>query len=398
MVKITEKEANLLFSRFGTPLFLYDESEIEKRVNLIKKSFNYDDLQILYPVKTNSNISIVKLFKKLNFKIDASSPGDVFIAQKAGFKTEDIFATGPNWTNSDLMYYTNNNIFLDLDSISQIERYGKINPNSKIGIRINPGIGTGLHASICAGGEKSKLGIQISNIEKALEVANKYDLEVIGVHFHIGSSSFEIKPFLDSLKKVLTIAEKLNNIHFVNIGGGCGVGFGLNEKDFDIKKYGKEVVGIIKKFNSKFGKKIQLRVELGEFLMWPCAVAIGKVNTIKTNKRKFVGIDINSNHIPTPLLYDTYHKVRTFSKRKKEVVDIAGNLCQAGDLLAKDRKINKVVEGDFVIIENVGAYCLSRSSQFNSRLRPIEVLRLKNGKLKLIRKETLKDLLIGQII
>ncbi len=398
MIKITKKEAEYLVKKCHTPLIVYDEKNILDKINLVKKSFaDYKKFKLLYAVKANSNISILKIFKNAGCEIDASSPGDVFLAFKAGFKNKNIYATGPNWTNQELEYFIKSKIFLDLDSISLIKRYGMLNPNSEIGIRINPGIGCGFHKDVYAGGEDSKLGISLADLELANREAEKNNLKIVGLHFHIGSSSFDLKPFISALKTTLESTKFFSDIKYINIGGGYGVDFKKNKNNFDIKQYGKEVIKILNNFNQNRTKDLELRIEMGEFLMWPSACAITRVNTIKSSKnKKFIGVDLNSNHIPTPFLYNTYHHIDTFSKRKKEKVTIAGNLCLAGDILAKERYINGVKEGDLIIIQTVGAYCISRSSNFNSRLRPTEVLRDKKNKFAIIRQEDLSYLLYGQ--
>ncbi len=400
MVKLSQKETQFLVNKYGSPLIVYDEDLILKRINLVREAFRYKNIKILYALKANSNISILRIFKRAKCKIDASSPGDVFLALEAGFNHKDIYATGPNWTNKDLKYFIDKKILLDMDSVSLIRRYGHLNTSSKIGIRINPGVGCGFHKDVYAGGDESKLGIILENLSKAREEAKKNNLKIIGLHFHVGSSCFQLDPFIKALGILLKSAEDFPYLEYINIGGGYGVNFKKNQKDFDIKKYGHDVIELLENFNKNKnrGNDLELRIEIGEFLMWPCACAIGLVNTIKQNKnKKFVGVDLNSNHIPTPLLYDEYHEIETFSKRKKEIVNIAGNLCLTGDLLAKQREINGVVEGDLIIIQTVGAYCTSRSSNFNSRLRPVEILRSKNNRFSVIRKETLKYLLQGQI-
>ncbi len=398
-IYLNKNEVDFLVKKWGTPLVVYDEEVIKSRFLLVKKSYSkYRNFSLLYAVKANSNVSILKIFNKLKSKIDASSPGDVHLALKAGFKAKDICATGPNWTNDDLKYFIKNKIFVDLDSISQIIRYGEMNYGAQIGIRINPGIEFGFHKDVSASGQNSKLGISLERIKEAKQEAQKKCLEIIGLHFHIASSAFNEKPFIESLKIVLKIAKNFENIQYINIGGGMGVAFSKKEKDFNVKKYARKVIKLVDEFNKENQKELELRVESGEFLMWSSACAISQVNTVKINQhKKFIGIDINSSHIPTPYLYDTFHQINTFSKKVKERIDVVGNLCQAGDILAKNRFINELAEGDYIIIQNCGAYCLSRASHFNSRLLPKEVLKTDGKKFYLIRNETLSDLLKGQI-
>lgn len=389
-----------LINKYGSPLFVYNQESIRKSFELVQNAFNYPHFKILFAAKANSNIELLKLFRKLGAEIDASSPGDVFLAQKAGFDNNSISATGPNWTNADLDYFIKNKIHLDLDSISQIRRYGQRKPNSTTGIRINPGIGAGFHKSVMAGGPESKLGIAIENLSAAIKEAQKYNLKITGIHYHIGSSCYEKEQFVKAFKLCLDTADKyFPDLKYINIGGGLGIAFSADEKDFDVTSYGNTIITILEKWNNSKSRQIELRIELGEFLIWKAGALLTTVNTIKRNKNKtFAGVDANSNILPTPFLYGTHHNIRLVSRdeSENETMDIAGNLCMAGDILAKNRTLPKLREGDILLIENAGAYCYSKSSVFNSRLRPAEIL-INGGKTRLIRKrEKLQDLMITQ--
>jgi len=400
MIKLSQNEIEKLVCKYGTPLFVYDEKEIARRIKLMASSFKHSNFRILYSVKANSNIELLKIIRKSGCFIDASSPGDVFLATTAGFKSEEIYATGPNWTDDELEYFIKNKIFVFLDSLSHIRRVGLIKKGLKIGLRINPGIGCGFHKNVMAGGLDSKLGIPIMDFRKAVDLARNSGLIVSGLHFHIGSSCLNYKFFLEALERILSLANQIDTLEILDLGGGYGCNLHDEKNSFDIKKYGEKVIKTINNLY-KSPKKIKLFIESGEFIMWPCACAITRVNTIKKNgPKKFIGVDLNSNHIPGPMLYSTYHPICNLSENQKltrEKINIAGNLCAAGDLLAKDRIMEKIEEGDILSIQNVGAYCTVRQSHFNSRLAVTELLKRKNGQFSVIKKETLKDLLNGQI-
>jgi diaminopimelate decarboxylase len=376
---------------------LYDEKEIVRRVKFVKSAFDYHDFRLLYSIKANGIAAILQIFKREQCGVDAASPGDVFLAKEAGFRQEDIFATGTSLSDEDMQYFIENKITVDLDAISQIKKYRSLSPGNVIGLRINPGFSAGSFLPLRAGGLNSKLGISLPDVDLAFGEAKRNSLVVNGLHFHIGSSVFDTKPFLKALRIMLDIARRYPVVSRINIGGGCGVAFEEHETDCDLIEYGKAAVSLVQEFNLCEKRNLRLCLELGEYLMWPSACAIGQVTSIKYSYgQKYVGTDLNSNHIPTPALYNCYHKVNTFSIRKKEQVNVVGNLCFVGDVLAKGRRLNRLEEGECIVMQNAGAYCVAKSSHFNSRLLPKEIIRKENGEYELIREETLSDLLTGQ--
>ncbi len=394
-----------LAKEYETPLFVYDAKVMEEQCKKIERAFSrYPKFKLFYPVKANSNLHILNYFRKQILSADVSSPGDVYLAMKAGFKPREISATGPNWSNDDLSYLIENRIHLVLDSLSQIKRLATISSGRRIGLRINTGISAGHINHLQMGGEKSKLGILVTNLDEVKKKVNQLGLEVVGLHMHIGSGCFQTQPFIKSLKILIkTAQEYFPQIEYLNLGGGLGVAFEpKTERDFDIKKYANQVYPLIKELNKKLGKTIEIQLEPGEFLIWKAGYLLTQINTIKKNQNRiFVGVDTNTACLPGPFLYQSYHEiaplVKRRAKREYKKVTICGNLCQAGDVFAWDRLLPSLEEGDFLVIKNAGAYCFSRSSTFNSRLRPAEVL-VSSNKIKLIRRrETLNDLLLNQI-
>lgn len=392
---LSYSEAEKIVSKYGSPLIIYDQEEIGCRFNLLKKSFPYKHFEILYCLKANSNLSIAKIYKKLGARIDACSPGDVYIAKKAGFSANQIFVTGPSWSNDDLDYFLKEKISLDLDSISHIRRYGKINPGAEIGLRVNLGFGQGFHEHTMAGGKSSKLGITVDDLDRAILIANKHKLKIVRLHYHLFSGEFSVVPFIKAFKLCLNLLSRFPDVNSLNIGGGIGVPFHRSEKDFDIKNFGKKLVDLVEKYNFQNHKKLKIMIEPGEFLISPCGVAVGKINTLKNNSgTKFVGTDLNSNFIVGYYFYKTNYPIVT-QKGQKEKVTLAGNLCQAGDLIAKDRYLSGIKEGNLILVKNVGAYAQVRAGRFNSRLKPTEILKIKNNQYKIIYKDSLQNLVEG---
>ena len=269
-------------------------------------------------------------------------------------------------------------------------------PNSEISIRINPDVGTGHHSHVITGGPNSKFGIYYDRTDEIKQTASDYNLNIIGIHMHIGSGILRPEPFLLGVKSLLNTAKKFNKLGFVDIGGGLGIPYKPEEKPLDIKEFGQKLNEIFIPYVED-RRDISLRLELGRYLVANSGMLLTRVNTVKkTPYKTFIGTDTGLNHLIRPVLYNAYHEIVVVDKmaqEKTQMVNICGNVCESGDLFAKDRLMPNIEEGDLLAIMDVGAYGFSMSSNYNFRPLPAEVL-VSGNEMKLIRKrETIEDLL-----
>lgn len=389
-----------LVAEHGSPLYVYEEDVIRDNYKKLYSSIKYKKKKFLYACKANTNLAILQILKDEGCGIDAVSPGEVYLSLKAGFKPEDILFTGNNVRDDEMEFVIKNKVMINVDSISQLKKYGKINPNSEVSIRINPEIGAGHHEHVITGGPESKFGIYQSKIEEIKKIAKEFNLKIVGVHMHVGSNFLDINPFLDAVSTLLGAAEKFEGLKFVDFGGGVGIPYEPGDKPPNLEEYGNKLGSLFENWCKNYGKDLILMTENGRYYVAHAGHLLVTVNTIKeTPKYKFVGTDSGFNHLVRPALYSSYHEIINASsvEGEKEKVNIAGNICESGDLFAKNREITKIKEGDVLSIENSGAYGFSMSSNYNSRPRLAEVL-VKGGKSRLIReREDLEDLLKGQI-
>lgn len=392
--KICEKAVE----NFGSPLIVYDSKEIIKKINMVKEAFqNYKKFKLLYTIKSNSNLSIVNLIKNQNVGIDACSQGDVFIAFKSGVNKDEIYSTGSNWSVEDIDYFINEGIKVDLDSISAIEKYGELKPNSEVGIRINPEEGFAFASHLSAGDVDSKLGIPLGEIKEAIEKAKSYNLVIKRLHYHVFSGCLDYKKIVSVFSKFVEIAKDFPDLEEINIGGGWGIPFVKEENELNVLQLSKEIIRELENLNQFFNRKLTFIIELGEYIVNSSGYAVGKINSIKKTKNKLhIGTDLNSNFITGYYLYKTKYPFLNETAHGKKVC-ITGNLCQAGDIISEDRIVGDFKLGDVLIFRNVGAYASSRASRFNSILKPTEVLIDKDNGLKIIYKDKIDNLLEGQI-
>jgi len=381
-------EATKLASKYGTPLYVYEAETIRSRFNNLTDNIDYKKLKIHYACKANNNPHILKLLKSLGSNIETVSPGAVTIAMKAGFKPKQIIHTCNGMTGDELKFLIKHKIMVNIDSLGQLQNWGKLNPNSKISLRLNQDIGAGSHRYFVTGGADSKFGIHISHLDKAKRITKKYNLEIVGLQQHIGTDAFlEPALFIRVAKALLTTAREFDSLDFLDFGGSFGIPYMPGETQIDMKKLGTEFKKILGDFNKSYGAQITAIIEPGRYLMAESGTLLAHVTDIKKNPaRTFISVDSGMNHLIRPALYNAYHEIlNAESASAKSTVSITGNICESADFFAKDRQLPKFAEGDTLAILNVGAYGFSMSSNYNSRPRPAEIL-IDNGRVTVIRK------------
>lgn len=389
-----------LAKEYGTPLYIYDAEIIRTRFRHLHQNLTYPSVRIYYAAKANTNVAILRIFRSMGACLNAVSPGEIFLALEAGFNSKQIMFTGDNLPVEDMQFAIDKDILVNLDSLSQLTTYSKLNPDSSISLRINPGIEAGFHAHAITAGPRSKFGIDPVELKKAQKIANAANLEIIGLHMHIGSGILHISPLLKAVEILLNLARGFENLKFINFGGGLGIPYKTNEKSVDVRAYCHSLVERFSSWTEKYGKQLTLAIEPGKFLVAESGVLLTQVTAIKAkDQNKLIGVDTGFNHLLRPALYNAYHEIIPVHKARTSsdwTVDIVGYLCENSDFLARDRPFPAVIEGDLLAIMNVGAYGFSMASNYNSRLLPAEVL-ISNGQVRLIRrKQGLKDLLRGQ--
>ncbi|MBU7011940.1 MAG: diaminopimelate decarboxylase [Theionarchaea archaeon] len=385
--------------KYGTPVYVYDKSVIVNQYRRLDASVEFSPKKIYYASKANSNIAILNVFRDLGCSIDVVSPGELFLALKAGFNPSQILFTGNNLAVSEMEYAVEHNVLMTVDSLSQMETYGKINPGSSVCVRINPNLGAGHHRHVITGGLQSKFGIYYTEINRIRREAEKHNLKIIGIHMHIGSGILEYRLLLKGISSLLDVAAHFAEVEFIDIGGGLGIPYRSEESPLNLEEFGRELTSLVRKW-VRMNKEITLVLEPGRFLVAESGVLLTRVTAVKHNpKYTFVGVDTGFNHFMRPAVYDAYHEIQLINNdsRKREIVTVCGNICESGDIFAKKRDLPHLGEGDLLAIENVGAYGFSMASQYNARALPAEVL-VDNGNIILIRKRgTFKDFLLNQV-
>ena len=399
-----------LADKFDTPLYVLIENRIRENYRRLKDALlkYYDKVRIYYSAKANTNLAVLKILESEGAYLDAVSPGEVFLALKAGFQPDRILFTGTSVRDDELKFLAESGVIINIDSISQLRRLLKIHVPELLSFRVNPEVGAGHHEHVITAGRNSKFGIWESDIVEAYRIALNAGVKRFGIHMHIGSGILDAEPFLLAAEKLLKIAGQIHNklgitFEFMDFGGGLGVPYSPDEKPLSIDDFAGRMLSL---FKSRVGEyhlgEPLFCIEPGRFIVCDAGILLTRVNTVKiTPFKKFIGVDAGFNTLIRPAMYGSYHPIivaNRLNEPEKEVYDVAGPLCESGDILARNRVLPEIQEGDLLAILNAGAYGFSMSSQYNSRPRCAEVL-VKNGKYAIVReRESLEDLVRGQRI
>jgi len=385
---------------FGSPVYVYDAEKIESQYNRLTSAFKQvDSLKINYAVKALSNISVLKLFKKLGAGLDTVSIQEVKLGLKAGFDPSKIIYTPNGVSLEEIEEATTLGVQINIDNLSILEQFGTRHPKIPVCIRINPHVMAGGNSNISVGHIDSKFGISIHQIPHLLRIVENTGMHINGIHMHTGSDILDIEVFLYASEILFETAKHFPNLDFIDFGSGFKVPYKPGDIETDIEELGEKLSERFKEFCKEYGRDLTLAFEPGKFLVSEAGKFVAKVNVIKqTTSTVFAGIDSGFNHLIRPMLYGSQHEIKNISHPdgKERFYSVVGYICET-DTFATNKRISEIKEGDLLSFNNAGAYCYSMASNYNSRYRPAEVLWY-NGEAHLIReRETFEDLTRNQI-
>lgn len=385
---------------FGAPIYVYDAQKIESQYHRLTNAFSkVEKLQINYAVKALSNISILKLFKKLDSGLDTVSIQEVKLGLHAGFSPERIIYTPNGVSLQEIEEAANLGVQINIDNLSILEQFGAKHPKIPVCIRINPHVMAGGNSNISVGHIDSKFGISIHQLPHILRIVENTGMHINGIHMHTGSDILDIGVFLYAAEILFDTAKHFKTLDFIDFGSGFKVPYKKGDIETDVEELGKKLTKRFLAFEKEYGRDLTLMFEPGKFLVSEAGYFLAKVNVVKqTTSTVFAGIDTGFNHLIRPMLYGSEHYIENIShpKGKERFYSVVGYICET-DTFGTNRRINEIKEGDILSFRNAGAYCFSMSSNYNSRFKPAEVL-WNEGKAYLIRQqETFDDLLRNQI-
>lgn len=401
MPVLSHQQLNTISKTFGTPLYVYHAEQITAQYQKLTTAFAQTDTRFFYAAKALTNIHILKHIKSIGCHVDCSSINEVKLALFAGFEPKNILYTSNGIHFTEIEEAQSLGVHINIDSLSNLEKFGKkFGHTYPVGIRLRPNIMGGGNLKVSTGHDKSKFGIPVDQIDNILTLVTQYNLHIQNLHIHTGSDIKDVDVFVKGIEVLFDIIPSFKELESIDLGGGFKVPYKEDDTETDIPLLAQKVNEAFSNHPNPNGRHLQVWFEPGKFLVSGAGYLVTEVNVIKENATtSFVGINSGFNHLIRPMFYDAYHKIENISNPSGEVKKYAvtGYICET-DNFAWDRELHEVREGDLLVFYNAGAYGFEMSSNFNSRLKPAEVM-VKDGKTILIRRrDEFEDLLRNQVL
>ena len=392
--------ARRLADEFGTPVYVYDQASLEAAAKDVLTFPNAFGLTARYAMKASPNAAILKLFDQLGLWIDASSGYEVRRALAAGIEPQKI-SLSTQELPEDFAELYELGIEINACSLNQLERFAAAFPRREIGLRFNPGAGSGGNNRTNVGGTSSSFGIWHGWIDQAKAIVETADLKVVRIHTHIGSGS---DPSVWQKVSVMSLdlVREFPDVTRLNLGGGYKVARMPNEIGTDLQKCGAPVAEKFREFAQETGREIHLEIEPGTYLLANACAVLSKVQDLVTTGPEgyqFLKLDAGMTEILRPSIYGAQHPISILqAEPAQEAKDyiIAGHCCESGDILTpapgdpellSTRLLPTSQLGDLCVIDGAGAYCAAMSTKhYNSYPEAAEVLIDAAGESHLIRK------------
>lgn len=386
----------------GTPFYLYSHRTLVEHYRKVEEAFADVPHLVCYSMKANSNRAVLQALREEGAGADIVSGGELFRAREAGIPADQMVYAGIGKTDREIRYALDSGILMfnvesgqELAAISRVA--GEAGVTARIALRVNPDVDPHTHPYIATGLKSAKFGLDpeeaLREYEKAAAMPN---IEVSGVHQHIGSQITEVGPFKESLEKTGELMSRLKelgmDIRFMNIGGGFGIPY-KGEEVPTPADYARVLTPLLRATGCK------VILETGRMIVGNAGILVSRVLYRKASESKqFIIIDAAMNDLIRPSLYSSWHEIMPVSwqERERELVDVVGPVCESGDFMARERMIPRLEPGELLAVMSAGAYGFTMSSNYNSRLRVAEVM-VREGVWSVVKeRESFEDLVRGE--
>ena len=394
-----------LAEKYKTPLYVYSATHIVDRFKAFTSAFRRVPHTVCYSVKANSNLAILKMLAGMNAGFDVVSGGELERVLRAGKSAvRRVVFSGVGKTRDEIDFALKCGILIfNVESESELallaERAASLKKRARMALRVNPDVFAETHPYISTGLQEHKFGVPIQRAwDFYSEAARSKWLDVAGVSVHIGSQILSVEPFMAAMKRVADLVRELqaggHDIRYVDAGGGLGISYSP-QTEFDFQARAADYARAL--LQGLEGVKVHILLEPGRTIVGPAGALLTRVLYVKQNgTKRFVVTDAAMNDLLRPSLYKAHHEIIPAVRhpnRSTGVFDVVGPICETGDFFARDRELPEVAEGELLAVLDTGAYGMALSSNYNSRMRPAEVL-VKGKSAKLVRKrETISELL-----
>jgi diaminopimelate decarboxylase len=361
----------------GTPTYVYDAETIRSRCRRFKSALHGFPARLLYAVKANANPAVLKVLLEEVDGLEVVSAGEVELALRLGVSHDRLLFSPNNIDELETDYVAQRDVLFNVGELTLLERLGREHPGLEISVRLNLWVGAGHHRHVVTGGEHSKFGLEGDQLESVLKTADQYGLRIVGVHQHIGSGFESAGQYLEAIDLLLEAAKWFPDLRFINVGGGVGIPYRDTDRQFDLARVGEGLASRWAAFRDAHETDLMFWFEPGRYLVAESGVLLVQATAVKKLGRKtFVGTDSGFNHLLRPILYGAYHEIFNLSNPDGDLTtyEIAGNICESGDLFASERQVQEIREGDVLAIMDTGAYGMAMASKYNLRALPAEVV------------------------
>jgi diaminopimelate decarboxylase len=391
--------------RHGTPVYVYDASTLRSQLASLKA---FD--RVRFAQKACANIHILRLLRNEGAYVDCVSPGELSRAMAAGFRirSSEIVYTADILARSTLEQVLETGVAINAGSEDMLTQIGELRPGYPVWLRINPGFGHGHSKKVNTGGESSKHGLWHENLKLALDRIDRFELDLVGLHMHIGSGA-DLEHLARVGDAMVNAVERLGrDIRAVSGGGGLPIPYREGETPIDPAQHFAVWHAARRRIEAHLGHSVELEIEPGRYLAGPAGVLLAEVRALKTmGNNHFTLIDAGFNDLLRPSMYGAYHRISLLAKsddverRAERPTVVAGPICESGDVFTQDANGNVVPRslpearvGDVMVFHDAGAYGAAMSSNYNSRPLAAEVL-IDGDRHRLIRRrQTIEDLLL----
>jgi diaminopimelate decarboxylase len=387
----------------GTPCYVYTRAGLEANWRAFDQAFAGRDHLVCFAVKASSNLALLNLLARLGSGFDVVSGGELTRVLAAGGDARKVVFSGVGKRADEMQRALEAGILcFNVESEAELQRLnrvaGEMRRRAPVALRVNPDVDARTHPYISTGLSGSKFGIPIGDAPRLYaEAKGMAHIEIVGVACHIGSQITEVEPFVDALSRVLDLVYELGKqgvvLRHVDAGGGLGIAY-RDERPPAPARYAQALLELMQ----RRGQRFELLIEPGRAIAGDAGVLLTKVEYLKqTGARHFVVVDAAMNDLLRPALYDAYHAIQPVRRQSgaPQVYEVVGPVCETSDFLGHERAL-VLVEGDLLAVMNAGAYGMSMSSNYNTRVRPAEVM-VDGAKMHLVReRERVTDLFAAE--
>lgn len=373
------------FTKIETPFYYYDIALLEETLATAQsEASKYEGFHIHYAIKANFNPRLLQVVAKSGMGADCVSGGEVSAALNAGIPANKVVFAGVGKTDKEIALALDAGIFcFNVESVPEIEAIEQLAAErgvvAKVALRINPNVGAHTHANITTGLAENKFGINYEQIDEVVDVIETMShLQLVGLHFHIGSQILVMDDFIALCGRINELQELLMDtrglvLPHINVGGGLGIRYDAPDK-YPVPDF--ELYFATYANNLRLQPGQQVHFELGRSIVAQCGALVARVTYVKRGTcKQFIILDAGMNDLVRPALYDAYHRIENLTSQKQDsVYDVVGPVCESSDVFCKDRRIPETVRGDIMAIRSAGAYGEAMAFGYNCREIPKAVL------------------------